>query len=361
MSAAQFSHSQIQKTPVYVPRNPTQGKVFQVIQKHWKKFELEASSNDQSLSQYVKREFEAFLGCGILSKGFIRLVCDVCKVNRFVPFSCKKRGFCPSCCGRRMNEGAAFLVDHVFPHVPIRQWVVSFPMPLRFWMARNPGLATVALQIFQRILKRHYIRSSKKLGGVGNLQAGSIIVVQRFGGALNLNIHFHILSLDGVYQISDSSDKTPKFIETGRPKNQEILNIIKTFQLRMLKLLHRRGLVQKIESENGCESTLELPNIETLLQGASVQYRIATGPNFGRKVRKIGSFGTAADEPFKVSDLSAVLGGYSIHAATYVHKNNRTELERLCRYILRPPVAEQRCEIKKDKILYHFNGSIWVG
>jgi hypothetical protein len=78
----------------YVPRNPTQGKVFQVVQKHWKKFELEASSNDQPLSQYVKREFEAFLGCGILSKGFIRLVCNTCKQNKFVPFSCMKRGFC---------------------------------------------------------------------------------------------------------------------------------------------------------------------------------------------------------------------------------------------------------------------------
>jgi hypothetical protein len=58
-------------TTAYVPRNPLQGKVFQVIQKHWKKFELETSSNDQPLSQYVKREFEAFLGCGILSKGFM--------------------------------------------------------------------------------------------------------------------------------------------------------------------------------------------------------------------------------------------------------------------------------------------------
>lgn len=271
---------------------------------------------DQPLSPYVKREFEAFLGCGILSKGFIRLVCDTCKINRFVPFSCKKRGFCPSCCGRRMNEGAAFLVDHVFPQVPVRQWVVSFPIPLRFWMARNPRLATAALQIFQRILKRHYIQCARNLGTAGNLQTGSITMVQRFGGALNLNIHFHILSLDGAYEILDSPDVAPKFIETGRPRNEEMLNIIKTFQLRMLKLLQRRGLIQKNESENGGEVTLESPNIETLLQGASVAYKIATGPNSGQRVRKIGSLGLVSDEPFKAGELSAVLGGYSIHAAT---------------------------------------------
>jgi hypothetical protein len=361
VSAAQTSALQAYSqasTAVYVPRNPTSGKVFQAIQKHWKKFEHDMATIDQPISQYVKREFEAFLGCGILSKGFIRLVCDTCKVNRFVPFSCKKRGFCPSCTGRRMNEGAAFLVDHVFPQVPVRQWVVSFPMPLRFWMARNPRLATAALHIFQRILKRHYIECVKKLSTEGNLQTGSITMIQRFGGALNLNIHFHILSLDGAYQISNTPNATPAFIETGRPKNEEMLNIIKTFQMRMLKLLQRRGLVQKNESENGGDALPETPTIETVLQGASVQYRIATGPNSGQKVRKIGSLGLVSDEPFKAGDLSAVLGGYSIHAATYVHKNNRTELERLCRYILRPPVAEQRVEIKADKILYHFK-SAW--
>jgi hypothetical protein len=98
VSAAQTSALQAYSqasTAVYVPRNPTSGKVFQAIQKHWKKFEHDMATIDQPISQYVKREFEAFLGCGILSKGFIRLVCDTCKVNRFVPFSCKKRGFCP--------------------------------------------------------------------------------------------------------------------------------------------------------------------------------------------------------------------------------------------------------------------------
>jgi hypothetical protein len=356
MVAAQISILQTYSptsTPVYVPRNSASGKIFQIIQRNWKKFEHDMVVSDQPLSQYVRREFEAFLGCGILSKGFIRLVCDTCKTNRFVPFSCKKRGFYPSCCGRRMNEGAAFLVDHVFPQVPVRQWVVSFPMPLRFWMARNPRLATAALSIFQRILRRHYKLCARKLGITGDLQTGSITMVQRFGGALNLNIHFHILSLDGVFQFTDDPEKVPEFIETGRPKNEDLLKLVKKFQIRMLKLLQRRGLVQKVESENDGDVILETPNIETILQNASVINRIALGPNSGQRVRKIGSLGAVTDEPFKTGELSVVLGGYSIHAATYVHKNNRTDLERLCRYILRPPVAEERCEIKGDKVLYH--------
>ena len=48
-----------------------------------------------------------------------------------VAFSCKRRGFCPSCCGRRSADVAAHMVDEVFPAVPIRQWVCSLPWPLR--------------------------------------------------------------------------------------------------------------------------------------------------------------------------------------------------------------------------------------
>ena len=46
-------------------------------------------------------------------------------------FSCKRRGFCPSCGPRRMVQSAAYLVDCVIPRVPVRQWVLSFPIPQR--------------------------------------------------------------------------------------------------------------------------------------------------------------------------------------------------------------------------------------
>ncbi len=53
-------------------------------------------------------------------------------------FSCKRRGFCPSCGARRMAETAALLSDEVFPDVPLRQWVISFPFPLRYLFAAHP-------------------------------------------------------------------------------------------------------------------------------------------------------------------------------------------------------------------------------
>ena len=329
--------------------------MFELVQKNWLKFVDEARRADLGPAPYVTREFEEFLGCGILAKGFVRLKCENCDENKFVPFSCKRRGFCPSCCGRRMNEGAAFFVDNVFPHVPVRQWVLSFPMPVRFWMARNPHLITHALQIFHRAMKSHYRQAAKKIGVVGEIHTGAVTVVQRFGSALNLNIHFHALLLDGVFVIErDLGDgvTTPKFIETPKPAQEEVLALMQTIQERMLRLFRRRGLVSEFESEAPAEGSQDQASIEAMCQGASVQYRLALGAMPGRRVRRIGSLGFIGEQPMADGELSAVIAGYSLHANTYVHKNNRTELERLCRYVLRPPVSEERIEIRGTSAVY---------
>jgi len=50
----------------------------------------------------VRNEFNAFLECGILAHGFLRLRCGDCRRDKLIAFSCKRRGFCPSCRARRM-------------------------------------------------------------------------------------------------------------------------------------------------------------------------------------------------------------------------------------------------------------------
>ncbi|MBU1536067.1 transposase zinc-binding domain-containing protein [Myxococcota bacterium] len=67
-----------------------------------------------------KQEFAAYIRCGILAHGFVRLKCTECEKSFAIPFSCKGRGFCPSCMGRRMNEMALHLTEDVFPKVPVR-------------------------------------------------------------------------------------------------------------------------------------------------------------------------------------------------------------------------------------------------
>ena len=104
------------------------------------------------MPQFVKDEFDAFVECGILAHGFLRLRCAGCGHEKLVAFSCKRRGFCPSCGARRMAESAAYLVDQVIPRVPVRQWVLSFPIPLRILFAAHPELLTPVLRIIHRVI-----------------------------------------------------------------------------------------------------------------------------------------------------------------------------------------------------------------
>ena len=83
------------------------------------------------LPDFVQGELRGFAVCGDFSQGFVRTACCRCGDELRVPFPCKGRGFCPSCMGRRMAEGAALLVDQVLPPVGYRQWVLSFSAPSR--------------------------------------------------------------------------------------------------------------------------------------------------------------------------------------------------------------------------------------
>jgi len=61
------------------------------------------ASTGSRLPRFVKDEFDAFLQCGILAHGFLRLRCGECGHDSLLTFSCKRRGFCPSCGARLMK------------------------------------------------------------------------------------------------------------------------------------------------------------------------------------------------------------------------------------------------------------------
>src|SRR5216117_638265 len=149
---------------------------------------------------FVEREFRDYLTCGVLAaRGFIRVRCGSCGHERLVPFSCRRRGWCPSCGGRRMAETAAHLVDHVFPIVPVRQWVLSIPFAFRYRLAYDSGLLSDVLNVFIRVVFGGLRRRARELLGLKLSQCGAVTFVQRCGDALNLAPHFHSLVIQGVY------------------------------------------------------------------------------------------------------------------------------------------------------------------
>jgi hypothetical protein len=74
--------------------------------------------------------------------------------------------------------------------VPVRQWVLSLPRRLRFRAARDPRLVSRLLDVFTRALFAWLRRRARALG-VADPRTGGVTAVQRFGGAVNLNVHFH--------------------------------------------------------------------------------------------------------------------------------------------------------------------------
>jgi hypothetical protein len=174
--------------------------LHQIVQNHLETFLAVAARqrDGDGLPRFVERAFREFLQCGSLAGGFARLRCGDCGLDRLVPFSCKGRALCPSCGGRRMAERAAHLVDDVFPDVPVRQWVLSLPHRLRYLLAWDHDLCRAVVAVFLRAVFR-LLRARARDGGVEDGREGAVAVVQRFGGALNLNIHIHALVLDGVF------------------------------------------------------------------------------------------------------------------------------------------------------------------
>jgi Transposase zinc-binding domain len=147
----------------YERRRPEETTLYRLVQEHIESFlgqvETECGS---ALREFVKAEFDAFLECGILAHGFLRLRCRECAHEKLVAFSCKRRGFCPSCGARRMAETAAHLIDHVIPPVPVRQWVWSFPIPLRILFAAQPQLLAPLLQVIHRVIAAFLIKQARR-------------------------------------------------------------------------------------------------------------------------------------------------------------------------------------------------------
>ena len=97
----------------------------------------------------------------------------------FVAFSCKRRGACPSCGGRRAAACAIHMLDAVFPSTPTRMWTLPFPRRLRFALAKDARLATTILGIWHRALSSLY-RLVASNEGFRATRTGAVTFVHRF-------------------------------------------------------------------------------------------------------------------------------------------------------------------------------------
>jgi len=248
-----------------------------------------------------------------------------------------------------MAETAALLADEVFPDVPLRQWVISFPFPLRYLFAAHPQAMSKVLSIVYRAISTHLIQRAGLQLKQG--ATGAVTLIQRFGSALNLNIHFHILFLDGAYAYRDN--RPPRFQRIKAPDKGELEHLVHLISQRVGRCLERQGLLEQDAKSawlnlDPAEDSNAMPQI----LGSSVSYRVAVGPQQGHKAFMIRTI-RPMERPDPGLERVAKANGFSLHAGVSCEGHQKDKRERLCRYIARNAVAVPRLSLSSTgKVVY---------
>ena len=247
-----------------------------------------------------------------------------------------------------MSDTAAHLVDEVLPDVPVRQWVLSFPFQIRYLLAYDPKLCCAVRRIFVRSVLGFLERRAREHGHIG-ARSGAVIFVQRFGSALNLNLHFHALVIDGAYSCAPAQ-LAPRFRAAPTLEDEHVALLARTLQRRVTRYLQRKGHLSR-EPGQGDESAAE-PDLLALISAASVQGRGVLPTESKPPVARLGTR-REFRKPLVPGSLCSDYEGFSLHAQVLAPAGQRERLEHLCRYVARPAIATERLSLAPDgRVVY---------
>ncbi len=188
-------------------------------------------------------------------------------------------------------------------------------------------------------------RRARALFGIRKGQCGSVTFIQRFGSALNLTPHFHTFVLDGVYL--GPSYSPGDFAALPPPETEDVARVLARTE---------SGILRRLEGSGVDDDPLAGDDLlMATLGAASIRSRIATGPEAGEPWRRLGDRVEPVEDGDAGVEVGAIVpprcvrqGGMSLHADVAVPARDRQRLERLCRYVARPPLALGRLEAMTD-------------
>jgi hypothetical protein len=223
---------------------------------------------------------------------------------------------------------------------PVRQWVLSLPYRLRLLCAYDPDACAMVRRVLMRAVSGFYEGRARR-HGLPRPRTGAVAFVQRFDSGLRLNVHFHVLWLDGVYAWQPG--RRAEWCEHEGLCDADVVRLVQRVRDRVVKALRRAG---KWWGDDGAaDADGEQQTLLALGSGAVVG-RAALGEQAGERDVRVGR-GTRA-EPFVKGPLCADCDGFSLHAGVRVEAGDRQRLEHLCRYAGRPAIAASRLELLPD-------------
>ena len=243
-----------------------------------------------------------------------------------------------------MVERAAHLVDHVFPDVPVRQWVLSVPARIRYVLAWDHELCRAVVAVCVRAILGFERRRAGR-AGVQDGRGGAVAIIQRFGAALNLNVHLHVLVLNGVFAEDEAGGL--RFHAALPPRDEDVWSLAATIRTRVLRLLRRRGVSDDGEGGSAPDPLVDETPVLAGIAAASVANRAALGARAGWRVTRDGG-GLVEAVVSGLGPRHARVDAFDLHADVAVSGRARRTLERVCRYTLRPPIAQGRIHLTED-------------
>jgi hypothetical protein len=254
-------------------------------------------AGERVLAGYAEEALRGFLECGVARFGVVRYLCRECGESVFVAYSCKRRGVCPSCDGKRSAVTSGRAMEALLPRVAYRQWVLVIPKRLRYFVNRTPCLAGEVNRILRNVLADYYRRVC---GGVATSAPAQIDVLQRFGSEINLHLHIHSVVSDGVF--TPEGEKGIRFHPAAGPISaQDREAMTEAIRRRVLRRFRRRGVI---------------------------------------------------DEETETSMRSWEHGGFSLNNEVWVTAEDRAGLERLLGYCLRGAIKQERLAYDGTRVTY---------
>jgi len=236
------------------------------------------------------------------------------------------------------------------------------PFSLRYPMGYNKKLCADILSAFASELMHWYqLRGKHQLGlrSVNDAHTGAVTLVQRFDSALRLNLHPHTLAIDGVYVKDRKSDELV-FHALPEPTTAEVTQLAGRIAERAENVMRKHGRWVDTDSADSEPDALSLeqPALSACYQ-ASAQGVDVLGSRAGRPTLRLVTTAPALNTSAEPGAV-AVVRGFNLHAKTTVDGRDRKQLERLCQYIARPPIAQERLHILDDGRLRYDMKRVWA-
>lgn len=160
-----------------------------------------------------------------------------------------------------------------------------------------------------------------------------------------------MIFLDGVFVDDENSEDDQRFVPVLNHLQSDIIRLTHLMSARIARYLSRAGLIEA-DAENSYLAESSIDGEMNDHQIFSIMYRISTGFQKGKKIFSVQTRPPIMAET-KEGDLLGKVAGFSLHAGVATKAYQRDKLERLCRYISRPPISQHRLTLTPSgKICY---------